>query len=521
MHAQINELFGYLHGMWRYRWSALLIAWITAISGWLWVYSIPNKYTVKAVVNIDTTSIMRPLLKGLSVQTDPTAELNVMTRVLLSRDNLLAVIRETDMDLNANTPVEKERLVNNLANSIWLSSGGGRRHTNSGSNIYQIGYESTSPELAYKVVSTFLNTLIENTLNTGRSDTVMAQNFLDVQISDYEKRLSEAEERLAEFRKKNVGYMPDERGGYYTRLRRAQEEIEATKSSLRLAKQRYNELRQQLSGKASPDDSRSDLAKARRLRKYTEQLDDLLLRFTEDHPDVQALRSKIAALKSGQIESLEVGGGVMDESSLVYQELKVQESQARIDVGRQQILLAEQQGSLEKMQRSIDIMTQVEADLQKLNRDYEITKERYLQLVERRESARMAQKVEQNSSEITFQVVDPPVIPVLPSGPDRPILLATVLLAALGAGAAWSVLMFLLFPTFVDYKQLRKAIDLPVLGAVGLQMTLQQKQYRTLKLRTFLVALLVLLGFFGGVLWYQEPGSMLVRSIINDIGISI
>lgn len=133
----------------------------------------------------------------------------------------------------------------------------------------------------------------------------------------------------------------------------------------------------------------------------------------------------------------------------------------------------------------------------------------------------MAQKVEQTSSDITFRVVDAPVIPVLPSGPDRAILLVAVLLAALGAGAAWSLLMFLLYPTFVDYKQLRKAIDLPVLGAVGLQMTNQQRQHRTLQLRTFLLAILLLLGFFGGVLWYQEPGSTLVRSVITDIGIYI
>jgi len=521
MHEQINELYGYLHGLWRYRWSALLIAWIVAVIGWMGVYALPNQYTVNAVVNIDTSSIMRPLMKGLSVETDPTAELNVMSRVLLSRDNLLAVIRETDMDLKASTPAEKEQLVKSLANSIWLNSGGGRSSRSSGSNIYEIGYSSTSPELAYKVVSTLLSTLIENTLKTGRTDTVMAQEFLDVQISDYESRLSEAEERLAEFKKKNVGFMPDERGGYYSRLNRAKDEIEHTKSSLRQAKQRYAELRKQLSGEVSPDDSGFDRSTVLRLQKYKEQLDDLLTRFTEEHPDVQALRSKIAALESGQAERIKGGSVRLDESSLVYQELKVQESQARIAVGRQQILLAEQQGSLEKLQRSIDIIPQVEANLTKLNRDYEITKERYLSLVERRESAKMAQKVEQNSSSITFRVVDAPVVPVLPSGPDRPMLLAGILLLALVAGAAWSLLMFLLFPTFVDYKQLRKAIELPVLGAVGLQMTHQQKQHRTLQLRTFLLALLLLLGFFGSVLWYQEPGSMLVKSIIADMEIYI
>jgi hypothetical protein len=90
---------------------------------------------------------------------------------------------------------------------------------------------------------------------------------------------------------------------------------------------------------------------------------------------------------------------------------------------------------------------------------------------------------------------------------------------ALGAGVAWGVLMFLLYPTFIDYKQLRSMINLPVLGSIGLQMSSQQKQHRAMELRKFLMALLLLQGFFGGVLWYKEPGSMAVREVISDINV--
>jgi uncharacterized protein involved in exopolysaccharide biosynthesis len=109
MHEKINEIYGYLHGLWRYRWSALLIAWIVGVIGWLVVYALPNQYEAKTTVHIDTSSIMKPLLKGLAVETDPAEQLLVMTRVMLSRENLLIVMRETDMDLAADTPEEKER----------------------------------------------------------------------------------------------------------------------------------------------------------------------------------------------------------------------------------------------------------------------------------------------------------------------------------------------------------------------------------------------------------------------------
>ena len=108
MNEQISLIFGYLHCMWRYRWSALFIAWVVALLGWLFVYSLPNQYRAEAVVYIDTTSIMKPLLQGLALDTDSQDELNIMTRVLLSWENLLSVIRETDMDLGIETPAEFE-----------------------------------------------------------------------------------------------------------------------------------------------------------------------------------------------------------------------------------------------------------------------------------------------------------------------------------------------------------------------------------------------------------------------------
>ena len=74
----------------------------------------------------------------------------------------------------------------------------------------------------------------------------------------------------------------------------------------------------------------------------------------------------------------------------------------------------------------------MEAKLAKLNRDYEITRERYLSLVERRESARLAQDAGQTSSDINFRVIEPPVVPSRPSGPPRLLWLAGVFLAGIG-----------------------------------------------------------------------------------------
>jgi len=522
IYEQLNEVYAYLHGLWRYRWSALLIAWLVAIAGWLVVYSLPDQYKAKAAVHMDTSSIMRPLLQGLSVNTNPEEDLTLMTKVLLSRENLLSVMRETDMDLETDSDAAKERLVAGLAKSIKLEYAAPT--AKAPVTIFTISYESETAQQAYKVVSTLLNTLIENTLGSGRTDTIQAQEFLEEQIAEYEQRLAEDEARMAEFKKKNVGFMPDEKGDYFNRVRAAQGDIDATKSALRLEQQRYTELRKQLSGESQLLDSSSYArSSAAKLRTYNEQLADLLSQFTEEHPDVQALRSKIADLQAGGLGGPDPAGLQEGSESMeynpVYQELKVQESMARLEVSRLQILLAEKQKKLEELHESIDIIPQVEADLAKLNRDYEVTKQRYRSLVERRESARMAQKVEQNSSEIVFRVVEAPVVPVLPSGPNRPLYLVVVMIMALGAAMGWAILRFMLYPTFVDFKQLQKLMDYPVLGAISLQIGAAQKRSRRLHLTSFLLALTTMFAVFGTVVFYQQQWSGQVRTLMSGLGL--
>lgn len=519
IHEQINVIYGYLHSLWRYRWSALLISWMVAIAGWVYVFSLPDQYAAKAAVNIDTKSIMQPLLSGLAVETDPQEEVNVMTRILLSRENLQKVIRETDMDLGVNTPEALEAMVRQLANAIELNNVGGPR-TNA--SIYEISYQSTSAENAFSVVFNLLNSLIENTLNSGRLDSEMAEEFLNEQIHDYEQRLSQSEQRLAEFKKKNVGFMPDETGGYYNRVQRQQDMIDNTSSALRLAKQRYNDLRQQLSGESPMIGSNAySRAAAAKVRGYQDQLSDMLSRLTEEHPDVKALRARIADLEQetdpAKMSNSGIGSDADAALNPVYQDLKAQESRARVDVSTLQVQLAEQRQKLAELKQSVDIIPQVEADLNRLNRDYDITKQRYLALVERRESARLAQKVEKNNSEIIFRVVEAPVVPLTPSGPNRPLLLSGVFLAALLAGLAWTVLRFLLHPAFVDFKQIQSMIDLPILGTISLQMTPERHRQRRVELTSFLLVVVLMFGFFGGVVVYQQQGASQVRTLLAEI----
>ncbi len=524
MNDTLTQLYGYLYGMWRYRWSALFITWVAAVLGWLLVLTLPDQYSVKAVVYIDTTSVMTPLLKGLAPEADSRDELAVMTRVLLSRENLLKLLRDTDMDLEADTQAEKEALVLQLSRDITIKGGGSsgkKSGKDASNNIYELSYEHTSADLAYLVVSNLLNTMIENALNSTRTDTVTAQKFLDSQIQEYEDRLSVSEQLLAKFKKANIGYMPDEKGSYYARLQRAQDAVESTRSRLKLATQRNIELKKQLSGEKPLLSTQAyQSGTATKLQELEEQLKTLLISYTEKHPDVLALKASIENAKASGLTSDEADageGGDSVEFNPVYQEMKVEANKADVEVGILKIELEDQQRYVDKLRSYIDVIPEVEAKLTRLNRDYEVTRTRYLDLVERRESARLAESASKSSSDITFRVIEQPVAPVAPSGPPRMLYLAGALVVALGAGLAWSFLRFMLAPTFFEMRQLAEKTGLPILGTVSLYLSPQHRAKRRIQLISFLSATCLLVIIFGGTIFFHEKSVVLVGSALEAI----
>ena len=128
--------------------------------------------------------------------------------------------------------------------------------------------------------------------------------------------------------------------------------------------------------------------------------------------------------------------------------------------------MAAQQASIAELRSRVDAIPEVEAELARLNRDYEVNKRNYDTLVQRLESARISESAEQSADNVKFRVIEPPIVPFKPSGPERAVLNVLVLLAALGAGIGLAVLLAQLRPTISSRDVLQKVTGLPVLGTI-------------------------------------------------------
>jgi polysaccharide chain length determinant protein (PEP-CTERM system associated) len=519
MHPLVLQIQGELRGAWRFRRVALAAAWGGALLGWAIIAFLPNQYEAQARIFVDTQSVLKPLLQGLAVETDVMTKVNMISRTLLSRPQLERVARETGLSLRAVGEKEQQALIDGLAETIEI------RQTQM-ANLFTITYRDQDRAMAQRVVQELLDSLVEDTMGVNRSDSTNAQRFLADQIRDYEQRLTEAETRLADFKKRNIGSMPDERGGYYTRLQAAMNEQERLTTQLQVAQARQAEIERQLSGEEPSIGLMSGFEKSSGLSATDEALaklraerERLLVRFTDQHPEVVSINETITSLEQRRKEEERSVSVAAREGSLarnpVYQDLRIAFNQAALQATTLRGQLVQAQNEVASLRRAINVIPEVEAELARLNRDYQVTKAQYESLLQRLESARISQDAEQSNDEIKFRVIDPAVAAIEPVAPKRALLQSMTLGAALFLGLALAVGLHLLSPVFASRQSLAELTGFPVIGVISECRT--ASEMALLRRQTMLLAggAAALLVMFVAVLLLQEPAVRLVTSLVR------
>jgi polysaccharide chain length determinant protein (PEP-CTERM system associated) len=239
-----------------------------------------------------------------------------------------------------------------------------------------------------------------------------------------------------------------------------------------------------------------------RIQDAQARLDDLLLRFTDRHPDVVAQRETLEQLKQRrqeEIEALRRGDPNAAASSgasanPVYQSIQLALNQVEVEIASLRRQIADHQTRVAELRSMLDTMPQVEAESARLNRDYDVTRAQYTALVERLEKTRLGEEATTSGS-VRFDIIEPPNSEFRPVSPRRSLLVLGVLVFALGAGVSVAVLLHMLMPVFTSTRSLAEATALQVLGAVSMawaDVQRRQEQYMYLRYGAAVVALVML-----------------------------
>lgn len=482
-----------MRSIWRYRWYAMAVAWLIVLLGWVGVSKKPMAYTASATIYVDTAAILQPLPKDFAGEQAPSTMISLMVRQFISRPYLEQVVRIVGLDRQATTAQGLEMTVARLEQDLLIAG----NRTSEGSkqrDFYTISYSNTNPKLAKQVVAALITTFVEKTARESWPDPEAAQRSLDQQIKKYKEDLSVAETRLREFKRVHADDL-SEQTNYFQHLQAAQAAIDEADLKITAAEFRRNELRRQVAQTATTpasipiDDSR--------LLALQKRLDELLAKYTENHPSVIATRRAIAELEKQRGTTAGKAKKDLTISNSAHEALKVKLSEAESEIAVLWARKDEYLRQLQKLRKMKETLTKTETELQSLNQDYEVAKKQYDALLERQNSATLAVSIEQNSENVRFKIIDPPRI--LDTWPDKArtqlLLTSGVLVTGIAGGLAVAFFLSQIWPVIYGQRALQKLTEIPVLGMISRAKTSRMRS--RLDLAAFLLIGITLLGVHG------------------------
>ncbi len=492
MNGLYDELRLAIHSIWNRRWLALGIAWGLCLVGWLVVAMIPNSYESKARVMIRTQGLLNEKVGITAGEQRKVVER--LGQTLNSSDNLAKVVRGTDLGRTVASDAELIGKISSLRKNIEVKS------DINNDNIFTITATQPTPKDARDVVQKLIDVAEEDSIAGDRKDTSTSLRFLDKQLEQIQKKLQDAEAKRVAFETNNLGMLPGV-GSVSARMEAARAELGQIDSQLIQARSALAALNSQLAGTpammTTPGAGGGGGGGNSALAQAQGDLAAMRARgLTDNHPDVISAKNQIAILKTQGGGGGSSGGGSFKTPNPAYASLQSMRAEREASVAaltaRKSALQSDMAGYAAKQTAEPGVA----AEYERINRDYEVQKAQYDKLLTDREEIRLRGQVGAQTDAVQFQVIEQPLIAKAPASPNRPLFLAMVLLAGLGAGAATAFALGHLQTSYPTAAKLERASGLPVIGSISQMLTGEQRVERRRKMALFFAGAGGLVGVY-------------------------
>ena len=486
MNGLYDELRIAIHSVWNRRWLALAVAWGVCIIGWLVVAMIPNKYESKAQIQVQTQSML-----SSQVGIDPQAQrksIQQLQQTLTSSTNLEKVVRGTDLGSTIASDGELAGKIEGLRANIEVKA--------EQDDFFAITAKQPSPKLARDIVQKLIDVAEEANIAGDRKETGQTLRFLDAQIEARQKALQESEAKRVAYETQNLGLLPGV-GSVSQRMEASRAELSQIESQLIQARSSLAALNGQLAGTPSTlnTPSMGGGGAPSALGQAQGELASMRARgFTDSHPDVIAMKNQVAALRASGGGGSSGGGGYKTPNP-AYSSLQSMRAEREASATALQARKSAIQADMAQLAAKQTAEPGVAAEYQRINRDYEVKKSQYDKLVGDRDNVSLRGQVETQTDAVQFKVVKTPSLSNVPAAPNRPLLLAAVLIAGLGAGVGTAFALGHLQTSYPTAAKLERASGLPVIGSIS-QMLTGERIARRQKMKLFYGATGGLVGVF-------------------------
>jgi polysaccharide chain length determinant protein (PEP-CTERM system associated) len=450
---------------------------------------LPKRYTSQTVVLVTPPTVSADIIRPV-VSENLGPRLASMQQQILSRTRLEPVIQKYGLYNQGHDRLPIDELVTRLRNSIEVAPIEPMAGTSRELPGFSVKVTFDDPLRAQQICGEITSMFMGENSRARVEQGQQATSFLTQQLEDAKGKLDAQDAKLAQFKQRYLGSLPDQEQTNLSLLMGMNSQLEANTQALSRAQQdkAFNEslLNQQEASWRPSESGQNPVTVDQQLAALEDQLAALRSKYTDEHPDVIKLKAFIADLKK-QIAAQPRVQEKNDTASLtpVSEPPQIQQLRAKLHQDNQNIAdLTKRQEQIQEQIRILQSRVQsspaVEQQYKELTRNYQTALDFYNSILKNREQASMSTNLEQRQESEQFRVLDPPSLPDTPSFPKKPLFLGG------GAGAGLALGLGILFLLAVSDKSLHTERDvetylkLPVLALVPrLDMAWQEKLDRS------------------------------------------
>jgi succinoglycan biosynthesis transport protein ExoP len=509
----------------RRRWYILLPLFLFWLAIWGVSWLLPATYQSESLILVEQQKVPDQYVVP-NVTSNLQERLQNLTEQILSRTRLQATIEKLhlypghDGLAGSGDPVEQMR--NDI--KIELVSAPDRPGDYT---AFKMRYSAGSPELAQKVNAELTSLFIAENVNTQRQLSENTTAFLESQLADARANMAVQEAKVAAFKEKHLGELPSQLesnmqilAGLQSQLQGAQQTMDAAKQQklyLESLIQQYQSVQTSLgsgnSAVAPPQTLETQLVQMRL------QLQDLQSRYTDGHPDVVALKEKIAEAEQlkkqteSQMAAAQKEGksvNALDSSNVADAQrgspTPIMQVQSQLKANQLEIANIQQhekdlESQITAYQARLNLTPGTEQELTAISRGYEESKTNYNSLQQKQMQSQLATSLEKQQQGEQFRIVDPPSLPKKPSAPNHLWFSLGGLLVGLAIGLGLTAFLELTNVRVRQEKDLAGLVPVGVLVGIPHLSTPDEVHTRAFRLWTELstAAALVVLIVIGNL----------------------
>ena len=506
---------------------------------------LPSLWTAKSTILVDRQKIPESFVKS-TITTDVEAQLLGLSQQIMSSGQLMKIIEAHNLYPELRQKRSADEVVERMRRNIRIEVQNDDRDRRNPRTVgFSVLYTTTTPKTAMTIANELAALYVNEDVRYREKHSVSASEFLDTQLKEVRERLQNQERRVAEFKERNMGELPEQREANLRTLDRLQQQLQSAQETLRRANERRQLLTQTLAevdqtggavaGPAgSPNPSPAEAAAAR-LSVLKQELAQMQSRYNDKYPDVVALKDQIRALEAKMAAEPAAAARETQAKATVavakkdgkelravpqnsyVQNLLQQLDQATIEARTSTDEVKGLRDQIALYQRRIENTPRREQEAAQITRDYESTRELFRSLLSKRGEAEMAADLEQRQQGEHFRIIDAAGLPDRPAGPNRFRLVLVALVLALGVSGIAVVIAEHTDTSYRSAEEVRMLEMVPVLSTIPKIVTERDRRRRLRQRRLGTAAVAVgLLAVIGSSFAFAHNNHAFVATVSSD-----